>query len=183
MDTLTPVSGSVGAEVAGKERTEAAAPLTSALARVSSTASNQEEVPHEHHGPEPQVGHASGGPLQGAGNTPPRWSRGRRAHATVWRTAGSSRARRLRAAPSWAARPATAGGSGAWRPGKQSRPGPASASGRTERRRPGERPSSAWRTGRYFCSACGEAFEVADDQAPSECPQGHEAEAQEASTV
>ena len=27
--------------------------------------------------------------------------------------------------------------------------------------------------GRYFCSACMEAFDVADDQAPKECPQGH----------
>jgi len=29
--------------------------------------------------------------------------------------------------------------------------------------------------GRYFCNACMEAFDVADDREPSECPQGHKA--------
>ena len=27
--------------------------------------------------------------------------------------------------------------------------------------------------GRYFCNACMAAFEVADDQEPAQCPQGH----------
>jgi hypothetical protein len=27
--------------------------------------------------------------------------------------------------------------------------------------------------GRRFCSACMDAFQVADDQEPAECPQGH----------
>ncbi len=31
--------------------------------------------------------------------------------------------------------------------------------------------------GRYFCSACMDAFEVAEDQEPTECSQGHQPEA------
>ena len=27
--------------------------------------------------------------------------------------------------------------------------------------------------GRYFCGTCMETFDVADDQEPTECPQGH----------
>ncbi len=33
--------------------------------------------------------------------------------------------------------------------------------------------------GRYFCSACMEAFEVTDDQEPSECPKGHKGDGTE----
>ena len=32
--------------------------------------------------------------------------------------------------------------------------------------------------GRYFCNACMEAFEVVDDQEPSQCPQGHNPDGQ-----
>ena len=34
--------------------------------------------------------------------------------------------------------------------------------------------------GRYFCSACMDAFAMTDDQDPSECPQGHQPEQLEA---
>jgi len=34
--------------------------------------------------------------------------------------------------------------------------------------------------GRAFCSACLEAFQVADDQEPEECPRGHKADGSQA---
>ena len=37
--------------------------------------------------------------------------------------------------------------------------------------------------GSCFCSACGEAFEVEDDQAPAECPRGHRADGLAAAAV
>jgi hypothetical protein len=41
---------------------------------------------------------------------------------------------------------------------------------------PGEGLIQRMDDGRYFCNACMEAFDVADDQEPTECPQGHGAE-------
>ena len=37
--------------------------------------------------------------------------------------------------------------------------------------------------GSCFCGACGEAFEVADDQVPVECPSGHRADGLAAAAV
>ena len=79
-------------------------------------------------------------------------------------------------------RPATAGGSGAWRTGKRSRPGPASAE-RKGRTKNAPRAFERLEDGSCFCSACGEAFEVADDRAPAECPRGHRADGLEAAAV
>ena len=37
--------------------------------------------------------------------------------------------------------------------------------------------------GSCFCGTCGEAFEVADDRAPAECPRGHRADGLAAAAV
>ena len=48
---------------------------------------------------------------------------------------------------------------------------------------PGNGLVSRLEDGGYFCSACGEAFEVADDRAPAECPRGHRADGLAAAAV
>ena len=37
--------------------------------------------------------------------------------------------------------------------------------------------------GRWFCRACMDGFDVADDQEPAECPQGHKADDPELATA
>ncbi len=54
-------------------------------------------------------------------------------------------------------------------------------------KRPAKKKASATferlEDGRRFCSACMEAFQMADDQEPAECPQGHTPDGPEAASL